>query len=299
MNQKKFDIHFINSNGIKIRYGVAGDLKAASHVLFFVNGRAEWIEKYEHLLTEWPLPENTCLVTFDERGQGASEGEKAWVATYEDYARDLKNLVEHVAGSKTYAFVCHSMGGLITLSAYLRKWIDPKTIVLSSPLLRLNIPKIPPWFAKPLSFLLAGTFFSHTHTSGGKYEAADFDENLLTQSREQFDKLCNTPYPIPGASFGWVKATYEASDIIFDAELLQNIKCPILVLGGALEKVVDASAFTDWAELARKQSEKNGRNLAFNYQLIPDAKHELLNEKKPVREQTHKVIFDWLNRYFF
>jgi alpha-beta hydrolase superfamily lysophospholipase len=83
----------------------------------------------------------------------------------------------------------------------------------------------------------------------------------------------NNPFKVPGATFGWVTATFRALDVCFDPQMLADYSVPTLVLGSPDDSVVDATAFKRWVQVASAHAKSEVRLRTF-----PGAKHELLSE---------------------
>jgi lysophospholipase len=115
-----------------------------------LNGRTEWIEKYDYVAKDLALPSGTAFLTWDHRGQGASGGARSYVESYDDYAEDARRIVAEAVGDKPYALIGHSMGGLIALHATLTGRLSPRALVLLSPLLGLPNEPVPRPLARPL-----------------------------------------------------------------------------------------------------------------------------------------------------
>jgi lysophospholipase len=279
---------------LDLRYGIyyrgTGE---PSRYLFFANGRAEWLEKYCYLVGDLALDDDVAFVVWDHRGQGGSGGTQAWIDNYDHYAKDAARIVQVTAGQKPYAFMAHSMGGLISVYATLKGLISPQAMVLGSPLFGLPNKPVPRPLAKPISKLLTKMMLGAVSSGAGSFTARPFESNDLTQSREMYERIQRSPYKIPGATFEWVSATFTALEVIFDEQKLSSFTCPTLVLGGTAETVVEQKAFERWVAKAQKQSSAPVR-----LTMIPGARHELFSEIPKYYEVAMKESIAWIKEYF-
>jgi len=291
---EKFRIETVRDQNdtVNIRYGICGSEKA-ERIVFFLNGRTEWVEKYSYLPFDLKLPSNTAFVAIDHRGQGGSGGARAFVETYDDYASDLVAVVEKVAAGKPYAIVAHSMGCLIGLYATLMGKINPECLVLSSPLLGLPDEPVPKPIAKPLSKWLVSFGLANVSSGGGNFSRATFERNKLTHDVDLFRRMQNSPFKVPGATFGWVSATFSAVDAVFDEAKLKELRIPTLVLVGSEEEVVDTDSIRRWVRINSERSDAN-----VSYHMIAGGRHELLSEVPVIYQQAITYIKGFLERNF-
>ena len=98
-----------------IRYATYSRGTDPSKALIFLNGRTEWIEKYQGLPLKLNLPEDVVFITMDHRGQGASGGLRADVDSYESFVKDIGTVLNRACRDLPYSIIAHSMGGLIGL----------------------------------------------------------------------------------------------------------------------------------------------------------------------------------------
>jgi lysophospholipase len=274
-----------------LRCGIAG-AKKPSHWLVFLNGRTEWSEKYEHLLQDLPMSDDCGFLTFDHRGQGASDGERAWIDSYDTFAKDLKKVIQTYVGDKPFDMVCHSMGGLIALTAIMNDYIRPHSLVLSSPLLGLPPKPFPPRVSGFLSGILSSVGFGKVNSGGANHWRPPFAKNTLTHSHARYQVIQQSPYPVPSPTFEWVRASWLATQKVFKRANLEKLTMPILVVGGTKEEVVDIECFRKWVVEASKYSQAS-----VEFFWISGGKHELLFESPEFYNPTIEKIRSWLERY--
>lgn len=276
-----------------LRYAVLPPKAAAKRWLVLLNGRSEWIEKYAYVAADLGLPQDCGFLTMDHRGQGASGGARAYVDSYDSYSRDVAKVINEATGGAPYAIMAHSMGGLIALYGNLVHQLTPKAMVLCSPLLGLPERPIPSPIARPLSKALTVLGLGPVSSGSGDFTANDFANNRLTHDRDRYERMKKCPYPIPGATFGWVAATFKATDYVFDPAVQSQMTAPTLVIGGTAEAVVNGGEFRRFTDLASKHAK-----VPVSLRLIPGAKHELLSEIPEYYEPTLTAARAFLADFF-
>jgi lysophospholipase len=272
----------------KIRFAQSGNLDRPSRRIVIVGGRTEWIEKYSAIREKLGLEADCQIVTWDHRGQGASEGQRGHVDSYDLFANDMRQVLDAtVPKDAPFVLIAHSMGALISLYTMFKFERWPEKMILLSPLLLIPEDTMP----RELAFIVSGVFsflgLGKRNISKVVQEAV-FADNTLTHSQESYDLILKTPYRVPSPTFGWVYATLKASRAIFAPKNLKRLGCPTLVLGGSDEEVVDPRAFKLWVERAAKWSQQK-----VVYQEIAGARHELLFESEPLMQDALKYIRAW------
>lgn len=273
-------------DGTSIRFATSGD-EDAEYGILFLNGRSEWIEKYSFLPDKIALGPNFRWAMMDHRGQGSSEGTRAHVQSYDDYVEDTAAVAEQVFGSRPYAIVSHSMGGLIAIYGSLKGKLKPRLMFLSSPLFGID-PPMPIQLARPLAKILAGSRLSQMPSGAGSDSRRFFPDNPLTSSYAGFQAVQRSPYTRSTPSFGWIAATFRAFDTIFDPESVKNLPCPVRIVVGNDERVVDTKPYSAWVRLAHEKSAKH-----VEWKRLGFGRHELLNEVSSVQNVIWNDIRSW------
>jgi lysophospholipase len=264
--------------------------ESAKEFLVFLNGRTEWIEKYHYLFDDLDLKEGTGFLTWDHRGQGDSGGRRAFVDTYDDYANDAEDIVNHIVKDRPYSIISHSMGGLIALFSVLKGKLKPQKMILSSPLLGLPNDPVPRILAKPVAKTLSRLNLGAFGSGAGIFTHKPFADNQLTHDEAKFMAMRDTPYPVGSATFKWVAASFEAIDFVFAEENVRTLKCPTLIVKAENETVVDGEACDNWVQLAKGFSGAPVVEL----QTIAKARHEIFSEEPPIYESARKTVKDFL-----
>jgi lysophospholipase len=289
MGEWSWETKYLERDQARIRYAVCSPKSApASRVIYIANGRTEWIEKYAFLPERLNLGPGYEFVFWDHRGQGASSGAKADIRSYDLFIDDMSALVAETAKNRPYSVIAHSMGALITLTTALRGKIQPQKLVLSAPLFLVPEDTMKRRYARTLSALISRSFLGKRSVSATAVDV-DFSDNVLTHSAENYKIILSSQYRIPSPTFNWVYATFRATDIIYDEQLLKRLSCPVLLLAGTEETVVDPKGFELWCETVRKHSSAKIRHA-----VIDGARHEILFESEPYFSQAVDHIKKWL-----
>ncbi|MFW7377973.1 MAG: alpha/beta fold hydrolase [Oligoflexus sp.] len=279
----------------KIRYAVyQSKTVEPKRFIVFLNGRTEWIEKYEQIPQWLDLPPGYAFLTWDHRGQGASEGRQAHVDSYNHFAEDTAALIEHVVGDRPYGIIAHSMGGLISLYTTLLGKISPAFLALSSPLLMLPNTPVKRSISKPLSKVLTRSPLRFQHTGVSSMLRQKFHGNSLTHSFQGFNLVVRSHYHNLSPTFGWVHASFEAIAFVNNPVHLKNLSCPTLIICGSQEKIVDYLGFPQWVMKARQYAD-----VSVDLIKIPAARHEILNEIPRYRNQAIKKMIAWAKESHF
>ena len=278
---------------LDLRYGLySSGTSEPKRFIVFLNGRTEWIEKYDYLPTALDLPSDCGFLTLDHRGQGASGGTRAHVDTFDSYAQDVANIIAEAIGTKPYAILAHSMGGLIGLYGVLAKRLHPQSMVLSSPLLGLPKAPVPHFIAQPVAQLAHLLKLGRINTGAGSHTAVPFAQNLLTHNAILYDRMKNSSYPVPTATYGWVMSTFAATDFIFQPDRLKDLRVPTLVMGGSSEAVVDREAFGQWVHVASRHAQTE-----VQLRMISGGRHELFSEVPEYFQPALAAARNWLSPF--
>ena len=186
------------------------------------------------------------------------------------------------------------MGGLISLVAIMKGLINPRCLVLCSPLLGMPNRPMPAKLGFQAARLLTKLHLGHLNTGVGGYWKKDFSINILTHSAERFKIIQQTKYPCATATFEWVKASYEATQFVLQPENLEKLTMPVLILSGTDERVVDPSGTQKWVAEASKYAKAG-----VDFHWIQGGFHELLFESRPIYESVLTLIKSWFDKKGF
>jgi alpha-beta hydrolase superfamily lysophospholipase len=244
------------------------EAKKAEKVILFVQGRTEFTKKYEHLVKENALGgENTTFVFYDVRGQGQSDGIRAHIDSFDTHVADLHTIISKIVPTQAPLWIIgHSTGALIAL-LYLETHPETfvKGVVLSSPLIAINMGKVPEFLPKVASKLMVKIGMETRPTA-----KENNHENRVTHDQELYEQFVSSPWVCGPPTFGWVNAVYEAIEKVKNQ--MAKIQPPILVMTAGQDVYVkseDAQAFC----MNMKRAGKACKLVHFG-----QMKHELLNE---------------------
>lgn len=330
----KFNYYKTDDN-VSIRYAIGikdfdpnldFDLESIDRYIVFLNGRTQWIELNEKILDDLKISKNTAILTLDHRGQGASQGKRGSIDSYDRFVKDTRSIIENIVGSKPYILMSHSMGGLISLYGVLRLEFLPKSLILISPLLLLPGGKLlRACIGLMYAFRKLGIDYLLKKISD--LSSFEYETNRLTHSYKYFYRVKCSPYPVPFPDIAWIRATSKASKFIFKSKnMLKVVSIPVLMIVAQKERVVDSKGFSLWfnklENLKRciknqnqnknqnqdqnqgqnqnqnedlKESSAKGLKISNQFFCISGAYHELLTEEKPFRDKTISIINNWIS----
>lgn len=264
-------------NKIKLRYGLyCQNENAIEHYVLFLNGHGEFIEKYDYLPEDLKLPSNYAFLTWDHRGQGASDGEpRLHVEDYDQLGKDAQHIVKTLVANKPYTVIAHSMGGLVALYSTMKSYLEPQKLILSAPLFGVQ-HFIPDSIGRAVGNFLTRLGFGKTYFQRQLQTNMKFKNNMFTHSEERFERRYKSPYEIEGITFGWIKASFDAIDYVTDEANLARFKTPTKVLFGDDERLVSTKAIRKWIKKAKKLSKAK-----VCFEELAETRHEIFAEAPP------------------
>ena len=284
---KTFDTH----DGLKIRYDtyISGE-NICQGVVVLLGGRSEFIEKYRETIDQL-LARKLDVVTFDWRGQGLSDRllpnrYKGYVASYEDYLKDLTCFMDRHVLQKTYKRVimlAHSMGAHIALRYLHDNPTRVERAVLTSPLIDIAGPIM---FTRTMKMIakiaVRSGFKKHYVTRANGFDPSRkcFSGNRLTRDPHRFQQtiqmiIDNPDVAIGGVTFGWLDAMFDSIQHIVADGYPESITTPVKMISAGGDEIVSIEA-----------QKKICRRLPnCDFVMIPDALHELLIETDAVLEK--------------
>lgn len=287
--------HIQSFDNTKIRVAIRRPkAKSPKKAILFINGRTEFIEKYNYIANDLQLDRDCLFVTYDHRGQGFSEGKRSHISSYNTFAKDLACVIENsIPIGLPYIIVAHSMGALITLYATLNSYAKPIALILTSPLLGIPSDKYPRWFTKITSNSLKMVGLGHVYINKNAHIRLPFEANQLTNCPTKYKRLVNPPTKYTSATFGWIAATLKAIKKVFKLAKGSNLKIPICIIKASNDTIIDNRSIDHWLQLAKK----NGCN-DITMEVLPGSKHEVLSETSPIYDQAIDSIRSYVKRFF-
>lgn len=252
-------------------------------------GRAEFIEKYFEVVSEL-LARNFDVAVLDWRGQGLSDRllasrSKSHIGNFKVYALDLEALRGQVLEPfcrPPFFALGHSMGGAILLAQAHAGRSPFERMVLSAPMIDIHGLRFPRG-ARALARTLTMLGFGRAFIPGGgsnPYLGGGFAGNILTSDPVRFERVAATiaAHPeiaVADPTIAWVNAAFRLMAQFENIEFARRTLTPILILAAGADRLVDTMA-----------AETFGSRLkAGKVVTIPYARHEILIERDPIREQ--------------
>lgn len=278
---------------------------AARGTVIFLNGRADFVEKYLEsygAFLEWGY----AVATLDWRGQGLSgrlgdHPHKGHQTDFDILVGDLARWIEDLAREmpRPFYLVAHSMGGHIALRYLAEHAEDIEGLVagavLLAPMLGLRTGGIPSPVTKRLARWMvsrgrAGDF-APTQRPHGSWQSSSLRQGVLTGDLDRFADEAwwiehNPALALGGVTYGWLDAAFRSLDRLHVPGYLQRVKTPVLILLPEHEQVVDPVAARHVA------SHMPDARL----EVVPGGRHELLRDIEPVRSATLEAVRAMLER---
>lgn len=257
-------------------------------VVVLVHGGAEHVGRYERLAKVFGEHGALCFGP-DHRGQGASGGRPGHVEAFEDYARDLRHVIETVAQSRPegqrpqalpWVLFGHSMGALISMLYLLdhQKAIPIRAAVLSSPLLEVAV-KINP--VKRLVGSLAAKLVPTLSLDAG------IPSEHICRDPDEVARYDRDPRRIRTITARWFDAMQRATARA-RAEA-GAIEIPCLWYVGTGDRICDHRVTMD---VFRSLPDPEGRGHALH--CFDGYYHELHNEPTELRAPVIDMVRDWV-----
>ena len=279
--------YFRGCGGGRLRYGWAGvSGKGARRCLVLLNGRSEFMERYEPVVARL-VQRKFHVLSMDWRGQGLSVRSlanplKGYVEDFRVYLDDLTLFFnEKVAPlGLPVTFLAHSMGGHMALRFMEKMGTAVENAVLVSPMVDIVTWPVPRKVARHLARWAVALGRGDAYIPGrGDYQPGQvrFQGNPLTHDPGRFwqehriiDR--NPALALGGATWQWLKAAFDSIDYLAMDHVARRITPPVLFLSAEQDRVV-----------SRQAQEKLCRQMPrATFVSVPGARHEILNESDAV-----------------
>lgn len=293
---------FKGPNNVGVSYATYASNPSATRCLVILPGRTEPIEKYAevvHSLDNGSLKGQFQFILMDHRGQGSSQRmlkagdeEKGYVDNFENYALDLKILLDTVVAQKNCSeklLLAHSLGAGISAD-FLQKYPEYfDRAALSSPMLKIQ--------TKPYKYVLARAMVAASVLAGqGKKfgpgqkvynPTRDFENNDFTSSparyemaKDMFDLFPQTR--LGGVTNKWLNEIMSGTKKI--RKHYSDITIPLRVFHAGFE------TYSEKSEMIRLCDE--APHCIRTY--LPESKHEVLMD----RDVNRDVVISELEKFF-
>src|SRR4051794_20542134 len=254
-----------------------------------MQGRAEFIEKYFETIADLRR-RGFAVLAFDWRGQGLSgrltrNPRKGHIRDFSHYLRDIDAVREQVLEPlmpKPHFALAHSMGGAIALYAAKEERLPFERLVATGPMLALCLVR-QPRSAKLAALVLDALGFSRSFVPGGGETSIGekpFSGNPLTTDRARYARNGEAAAAVGDGAIGdptvgWVAAAFRIMAKLAVPSVPLAIRVPTLVVAAGNDPICATPAIERFA----------ARLKAGHAIVIPGARHEILMESEPLREQ--------------
>jgi lysophospholipase len=264
-------------------------------------GRSEFLEKYAETAEDLRR-RGFAVYGLDWRGQGLShrplpDPQKGHIGDYGQYIGDLDRFVREIAAPapRPRLILGHSMGAHIALRWLAERPDAASGAVLTSPMIDIYPGPWPPAVARRLTAAAAARGRAGEYALGeGPYRpktAERFRRNVLTSDLGRYLAETaavreNPRLALGGVTWGWVAATFASVDALRDPETAGRIAAPVLMVQAGRDRVVPPGA-----------QESLCRGLpACRLEILPEARHEILQERDAVRAKFWALFDAWLGK---
>ena len=284
----------------KIRYALWP--KGGRGLIIFLNGRNEYIEKYNDTYARFQNL-GYAVVALDWRSQGLSE-RPSWnknlghVETFQEYQLDLFAVLNQASIQKVNGkriLVGHSTGSCIGLRAVLNDNFNISGAIFLSPFWGFGSGFGKPSTIRFLAFIIKifkaiglGKISSGPQKKKPYVTTKTTQNNSLTSDGKQLARLqkiasLDPRLSIGPPSFSWLTA---ALCEIKKLQIEKRIEVPSIVLIGAEDRIVSQEA-------ARAQLIEDPQSI---FKIYDNARHELLIEKDEITKAVWKNIEMFLTK---
>jgi len=260
---------------------------AIKGTVFVFPGRTENIEKYGRAV-EALQSAGYSAFAIDWRGQGLSDRFDddrmlGHVDSYSDYQKDVAAMIasaETLELPKPWYLFGHSLGACVGLRA-LSEGLPVAACAFSAPLWDINLSAFQRFAAWPLTWTAQLMGKGHAYAPGTRGESyvltTPFEENRLTHDESSYRYYQSVSenledQQVGGPSMGWLHQTLKETRAL---SKISSPDVPCITFCGAEDSIVAVPAVED--RMARWPRGK--------FELIPNARHDVLYEVASVRER--------------
>lgn len=260
--------------------------KGARGTFVLLGGRGDFMERYFETTRDL-LQRRFAVVALDMRGQGGSERASAdpyrdVVQSFSEFDEDVRALMDGVVlpdCPPPYYGLGHSTGGHVLLRNLRNKgWFSKAVLV--SPLIGIDYGAWPGPVVSLLVALAALTRQGAMFLPGVRkrpFARADFPGNPLTSDLRRWNRDSETLEAAPhlglgGPTFAWLRAARRS---MAEIGRMKKPSAPVLIVAAGADRIV--------SNQATRRAAARIPGIALT--IIPDAGHEILNERDEIRRQ--------------
>ncbi|MFG6526431.1 MULTISPECIES: alpha/beta hydrolase [unclassified Sulfitobacter] len=265
---------------------------AAKGTVFVFQGRTENIEKYGRAV-EALQSVGYSAFAIDWRGQGLSDRFDddrmlGHVDRYSDYQKDVAAMIkaaETLDLPKPWYLLGHSLGACVGLRA-LSEGLPMSACAFSAPLWDINLSAFQRAAAWPLTWTAQLMGKGHSYAPGTRGESyvltTRFEDNRLTHDESSYRYYQSVSenledQQVGGPSMGWLYQTLKETRAL---SKIESPDVPCITFCGAEDSIVAIPAVED-----RMTRWPRGK-----FELIPNARHDVLYEVASIRERVFRQI---------
>jgi lysophospholipase len=277
--------------GLRLRYASWQPvLRERRGTVCIFPGRAEFIEKYFEVVGELRR-RGFAVAVLDWRGQGGSSRLtrnplRGHIDDFAQYEEDLSHFMKAVVlpdCPAPYYALGHSMSAMVLFSAAVKRGCWFTRMILSAPMIKIAGLPLSEGICRNLTDGLTMFGFGKRVVPGDKEkfrQIQPFEGNTLTSDRERFLRNLSVLQAAPelaieAPTVGWLKAALEAIHRVNSEKFAPRIRVPVLMLAASDDQIVDSKATEGLAIRLRAGSQI----------VLRGARHEILQERDPIREQ--------------
>jgi lysophospholipase len=260
--------------------------------LLMLNGRSEFIEKYDELARSW-TERGFRVLSFDWRGQGLStrslpppRQQRHFLTDFAVLEEDLEFFLERIVMPLQVGplvLYAHSMGGHVAARYLTSGWHHFAAAVLSAPMVDIATRGFPRPLVRGLAAAMSSLGFGGAYAPGqGDYDATrhDFIGNPVSHDPRRWavHHQWFRTYPelrVGGVTWAWLRETFRSVDLLNRPETSAAVELPMLLLSPMLDPLVPPEALR-----AMSLRYRNCRLVRY-----PDALHEILMEADGIRSR--------------
>jgi lysophospholipase len=293
-------------DGWRLRTGVwapkKSDSSAQKGTLFFLNGRGDFLEKYDEFCRDMS-GHGYHVASWDWRGQGLSgrtlEGDpRSHLESFDILLADSQTLFalpEFMQLPKPWYLAAHSMGGNLAVRLMMADQTLFNRALLYAPMLGIS--------SAPLSGIMARRFVKfmcsigqETRYAPGQGSYGVLFRSPLRQRRltgdivrfaQEGDAIRHNPeLAIGGVTMGWSNAAFQSIDYILHSVDVSSLKFPILMFLAELEYIVESGVAESFAK----------RLPSCEVRYVKAARHEILREVDVIRNNVIAQTLEFLSQ---
>ena len=281
--------YFIETeDGISLRVGLWPNSSDRKGTIFFLLGRADFLEKLGHTVSELHgLGYSVCALEF--RGLGLSQRitndpRAGHIEDFGDYQKDVSAFISaaiQLDFPKPWNIVANSMGGCVALRYAINSPSPFSAYAFTSPMWGIKLTPLQKLIAPAISTLMCKIGLSTTYAPGksGSNETLEtsFADNDLTNDAEMYTHLIKVNREVDdawigGPTIGWLNKALQETNRL---SKVPSPKCKAIILSAECDTVVDNNAI-----LHRINQWPSAK-----YQPVKAAKHDLLRSGSKTRRE--------------